>query len=202
MKSLTLYEVEDSLIAFAESAESGIDPAQEQEFRADLARALEAAVAKRDRVGEFIKHLEAQAEFAAAEAKRLLERKQRFERAAERMRDYVGWTIQNVLGQDEQGRWRRLEGRTTTFSLRKLPDVLRVNDEASIPLEFKTLLIEVPAAAWKQHLTACAARDMLLNAVIRVEVKLDRRELLARLKEGAEVPGADIRPGDFGLAMR
>jgi hypothetical protein len=200
-ESLSLYRLEDDLAALVETAEGGIDPAREEEFRVDLARALQAAMEKRDRVGEFIRYLENQAKFAGEESKRLAERKAIFERAVERLKMYIKWTIQQI-GADEQGRWRKLEGRTVTFSLRKLPDILQVDDEAAIPAEFKTLVITVPAAAWEQHLAACAAREALLAAVIHTEVKLDRRELLARLKEGAELPGVDIRLGDFGLAMR
>jgi hypothetical protein len=200
-KSLTLYSLEDDLAALVETAEGGIDPTHEEQYRADLARALQAAVEKRDRVGQFIKYLEAQARFANEEAKRLTERKQLFERAADRTKAYVKWTIQQI-GQDEQGRWRKLEGNTTTFSLHKLPDILQVNDEAAIPAEFKTLVITVPAVAWERHLAACAARDALLAAINGIEIKLDRRRLLAALKDGTELPGADIRPGDFGLAMR
>jgi hypothetical protein len=200
-ESLTLYRLEDDLAALVETGEGGIDPEREEEFREDLARALQAAVDKRDRVGQFIRYLDDQARFAGEEAKRLAERKALFERAADRMKAYVKWTIQQV-GQDEQGHWRRLEGRTVTFCLRKLPDVLQIDDEAAIPAEFKTLVITVPAAAWEQHLAACAARDALLAAVIHTEAKVDRRGLLARLKEGEELPGADIRLGDFGLTMR
>jgi hypothetical protein len=159
-------------------------------------------VDKRDRVGQFIRYLEDQAQFADEEAKRLTERKQLFERAAERMRAYVKYTIQNLMGQDEQGKWRKLEGRTVTFNLRKLPDILQVDDEAAIPAEFKTLVITVPAVAWQRHLEACCDRAGILAAIIHTEVKLDRRELLALLKEGVEVPGADIRLGDYGLVMK
>jgi hypothetical protein len=196
----TLYELEDHLSALLESGDGGIAPELEGQYRADLAQALQKAVDKRDRVAQFIRHLEDVARFAAEEAKRLTERKQLFEHAAQRMRAYVKWTIES-MGLDEQGKWKKLEGRSTTFTLRKLPDILQVDDEAAIPAEFKSLLIEVPAAAWERHIAACVDKG-ILDAIIRTEVKLDRRGLLARLKEGAELPGADIRLGDYGLAMR
>jgi hypothetical protein len=200
-ESLSLYRIEDDLAALMETGAGGISPEFEQEYRSDLAQALQKAVDKRDRVGQFIRYLEDQASFAAAEAHRLTERKQLFERAAERMRAYVKWTIES-MGQDEQGKWRKLEGRTTTFSLRKLPDILQVDDERAVPADYKTLVITVPAAAWQRHLEACGDRDAILAAIVHTESKLDRRELLARLKEGAELPGADIRLGDYGLSMR
>jgi hypothetical protein len=197
-----VYRIEDDLTALVETGKGGIPPELEQQYRADLAQALQKAVDKRDRVGQFIRYLEDQAVFAGEEAKRLTERKQLFERAAERMRAYVKYTIENVIGRDEQGKWRKLEGRTVTFSLRKLPDILQVDDEAAIPAEYKTLVITVPAATWQRHLETCGDRDGILAAIIHTEVKLDRRGLLARLKEGVELPGVDIRLGDYGLAMR
>jgi hypothetical protein len=198
---ITLYQIEDTLAALLETGDGGIAPELEMQYQQDLAQTLQKAVDKRDRVGQFIRHLEAQGQFAGEEAKRLAERKHMFERAAERLRTYVKWTIES-MGQDEQGKWRKLEGRTVTFSLRKLPDILQVDDELTIPAEYKTLVITVPAAAWQRHLEACSDRDVILAAITATEVKLDRRRLLARLKEGAELPGADIRLGDYGLAMR
>jgi hypothetical protein len=198
---LSLYYLEDDLQALVETGEGGIATELEEQYRADLAQALQKALDKRDRVGQFIRYLEDQAQFAGEEAKRLTERKQRFERAAERMRAYVKWTIEN-MGQDDQGKWRKLEGRTVTFSLRKLPDILQVDDEKAIPAEYKTLVITVPAEAWQRHLEASGDQARILAAIISMEVKLDRRGLLVRLKEGVELPGVDIRLGDYGLAMR
>jgi hypothetical protein len=172
-ESLSLYRIEDDLAALLETGSGGISPEFEQEYRSDLAQALQKAVDKRDRVGQFIRYLEDQARFAAEEAKRLTERKQFFERAAERMRAYVKWTIES-MGLDEQGKWRKLEGRSTTFVLRKLPDILQV-DDAAIPADYKTLVITVPAAAWQRHLEACSDRAEIFAAITATEVKLDRR---------------------------
>jgi hypothetical protein len=198
---LTLYRIEDDLAALVETGEGGISPELENGYRAELSRALQAAVEKRDRVGQFIRFLEDQARFAADEAKRLAERKALFERAAERLRDYVKWTIQQK-GTDEQGKWPKLEGRTVTFSLRKLPDTLQVYDEPLIPPEYKTLVITIPATAWQRHLEMCSDRAGILAAITHTEVKLDRRGLLAALKHGTELRGADIQLGEYGLTMR
>jgi hypothetical protein len=147
---LSLYALESDLGALLESAET-VTPEQEQQYRAELAEALQRTVEKRDRVAQFLAHCESQAELAKAEIKRLQDRRQFFERAAERMRSRVAWIIEQ-MGADEQGRWRRLEGKTATLSLRKLPDVLQVDDESVIPSEYKNLLIELPAAAWERHI--------------------------------------------------
>jgi hypothetical protein len=193
-ESLSLYRYEDDLAALVETGEGGVPAELEEQYRDALAQALERTVAKRDRVGEFIRHLEDQARFAGEESKRLAQRKQLFERAADRMRDYVRWTLETI-GQ------RKLEGRTVTFSLRKMPDVLQVNDEASVPPAYKTLVIEVPADAWSRHIESCGDRG-ILDAIVRAESKLDRRALLAALKNGAALPGVAIRSGDNGVVVR
>jgi hypothetical protein len=196
---LSLYALESDLGALLECAET-VTPEQEAQYRAELAEALQKTTEKRDRVAQFLAHCESQAELAKAEIKRLQDRRQFFERAAERMKSYVSWIIRE-MGPDEKGAWRKLEGKTATLSLRKMPDVLQVDDEASIPPKFKTLVIEVPAAAWERHIEQCGDKS-ILDAVLRTEVKLDRRGLLAALKEGTDVPGADIRLGDYGLSLR
>jgi hypothetical protein len=199
-ESLSLYRLEDDLAVLVETGEAGVPPEIEAQYRRELSEALARSVEKRDRVGQFIHFIKDQAEFAAEEIKRLTERKRLLERAEERVRAYVRWTIES-LGQDEQGKFRRLEGKTVTFSLRKLADTLLIDDEAAIPAVYKTLLIEVPATAWERHFAVCADKG-ILAAITRTEVKIDRRGLLAHLKEGAEVPGADIRLGEFGLQLR
>jgi hypothetical protein len=62
-----------------------------------------------------------------------------------------------VIGHDKHSEWRNLKGRLVTFSLRKLPDTLHVDDEEAIPAEYKTLVITVLAAASQQHVEAWPA---------------------------------------------
>src|SRR4030095_9022596 len=111
----SLYVIEDQLAALIETAEL-VSPEQEQEFRAEFQAALAAAVEKRDRVGQLLAHLEQQIDFAKFEIDRLRQRKAAFERALARLEDYVIGTIEN-LGTDSKGKYRTLEGKSTTFSL-------------------------------------------------------------------------------------
>src|SRR4051794_36420128 len=145
-----LYTIEVYLAALIETAEL-VPPDQEQEFRAELQSALMTAVEKRDRVGQFMAHLEQQIEFANHEIDRLKQRKLTFERALARLETYVIETIER-LGKDDKGKHRPLEGRTTTFSLRLCPPSVDVNDEPAVPPDFKTVLLKVPALIWEQFL--------------------------------------------------
>ena len=60
-------------------------------------------------------------------------------------------TIEN-LGTDSNGKYRRLEGKTTTFSLRACPPSVEVADESAIPSEYKVLLLKLPAVVWEELL--------------------------------------------------
>lgn len=196
---LTLYVVENDLASLADTEEGGIPAELEEQFRRELAETLQKAVEKRDKVAAFIRHLEDQAAFAGAESKRLAERKHMFERAADRVRNYVRWVIEQ-MGQDERGAWRKLQGRSSTLSLRKCPDAVEITDEAAVPAAYKRLLIELPAEVWEQHLERCGDRS-IVDAVGRVEVHLDKRRLLEALRVGP-VPGAGLRPIDYTLQVR
>ena len=90
-----LYLIEDQLAALIETAEL-VSPEQEQEFRLEFQAALTAAVEKRDRVGQFLAHLEQQIDFARFEIDRLRQRKAAFERALAQVEEYVIQTIENL----------------------------------------------------------------------------------------------------------
>jgi Siphovirus Gp157 len=190
-----LYVIEDQLAALVETAEL-VSPEQEQEFRAEFQTALTAAVEKRDRVGQFLAHLEQQIDFAKFEIDRLRQRKATCERALARLEDYVIGTIEN-LGTDGKGKYRRLEGKTTTFSLRACPPSVEVTDESTIPAEYKVLMLKLPAVTWEQLLDSLEIeqRAAVLGQVKSPEVSVDKRSIKVALDGGAEVPGA-------GLAIR
>jgi Siphovirus Gp157 len=113
---------------------------------------------------------------------------------------YVIETIEN-LGTYAKGRYRTLEGNTTTFSLRTCPPSVEVNDEAAVPAEFKTLLLKVPAVAWEELLDALDVdqRAAIVCQVKTPEVALDKRSIKAAIDNGARVAGADLVIGRHSL---
>jgi Siphovirus Gp157 len=194
-----LYLIEDHLAALIETAEL-VSPEQEEEFRAEFQAALIAAVDKRDRTGQFLAHLEQQIDFARFEIDRLRQRKAACERALARLETYVVETIEN-LGTDSKGKYRKLEGKTTTFSLRACPPSVEATDASAIPAEYKTLTLKLPAVTWEQLLDGL---DIEQRAVVRSRVKspevsLDKRSIKAAIDGGADVPGAGLVTGRHSL---
>ena len=194
-----LYVIEDHLAALIETAEL-VSPEQEQEFRAEFRAALTAAVEKRDRVGQFLGHLEQQIGFAKFEIDRLKHRKASCERALERLESYVVETIEN-LGTDSKGKYPRLEGKTTTFSVRACPPSVEATDEAAIPSEYKALTLKIPAVMWEQLLDGLEIeqRAAVLRQVRSPEVSADKRSIKAAIDGGANVPGAGLVTGRHTL---
>ena len=194
-----LYAIEDTLAALIETAEL-VSPEQEREFRTEFQTALNAAVDKRDKVGQFLTHLERQIDFARFEIDRLRQRKAASERALARLEEYVIETIEN-LGTDGKGRYRTLEGKTTTFSLRGCPPSVEVADESAIPAEYKTLTLKLPAVTWEQLLDGLdiEQRAAVLGQVKNPEVGVDKRSIKAAFDGGTDVPGAGLVSGRHAL---
>jgi hypothetical protein len=151
-------------------------------------------------VGQFLAHLEQQIDFARFEINRLRQRKATCERALARLENYVIETIEQ-LGTDSKGKYRRLEGRTTTFSLRACPTSVEVTDETVIPSEYKMLLLKLPAVAWEQLLDGLEIeqRSAVLGQVRSPEVTVDKRFIKAAIDGGADVPGAGLAVGRHSL---
>src|SRR5579872_1949606 len=160
----TLYEIEDQLVFLLETLE-GLSP-EEDEIRAELeeliTRAVRMEIQKVDGISHMLAHFESQAQLAADESKRLQTRKKAFERSGERLELYV----RNVM--DLAG-VKKLEGQTTTLSLRIAPASVLITNFEAVPAEYKE---------------------------IRAEVVINKDAVKKALKGGFEVPGADLSKGN------
>jgi len=192
-KTLTLFQIEESLVLLAESAEEeGLTP----EIEGALAAYLEGAVEKRDRVAEFIHFCEAMAELAKAEVKRLQARQKHFEAAAERVSSMVLRFLE-WLGAE------KLEGRTNTLKKRKCPPSVNVTDEQKIPAEYKRVTVTLPLPQWQRLLAGTPedARNAVLAGVRKQEITLDLEAIKQALNLGQAVEGADRALNRFKLQV-
>ena len=194
-----LYVIEEHLAALIDTADL-VTPAEEQNFREEFERALTRAVEKRDRVGEFMAHLEDQIAFATQEIERLRIRKNTYQRAFERIEEYVTHTIR-TLGRDAKGKFRKLEGKTITFSLANCPPSVEVTDESLVPVLYKFLTLKLSAASWAKVLELLDPdqRAALSREARCQEVTVDKRLVKAAITGGSDVPGADLVTGKTWL---
>jgi len=200
-QNLGLYDLEDHLAALLDSEET-VPPELEVEYDLALREAVIATVAKRDRVGEFMSYLESQTALAAAEIKRLQDRKALFERTSARMEGYVTRVIESLgteTGKDGKERYKKLEGNTTTLSLRGCDKRAEVTNEEAVPTKYKRVTVTLPAETWE---LLCDSIDLDLRAQVLGEVTSPRVEVStslvkADLKAGIEVPGAELAGGYY-----
>ena len=195
----SIFEIEQYLAAMVETADL-VPPEQEQEFLAEFRHTLSTAIEQRDRVGQYMAHLETQAAFAKAEIERLRQSKLIYERSLERVEQYVLSTIES-LGKDTKGNRRKLEGNTVTFSARACPPSVEITDEAAVPVEFKTLTIRLLASTWERLLDSLGIdqRTEIFSQVKRAEYEVSKSAIKAALDSRTPVPGATITIGKLSL---
>jgi len=199
---LTLYAIEEQLTAMADTAEL-VPVDQEQAFLEEFRAALTAAVDKRDRVGQFLSHLEQQAGFAKAEIARLQERKVFFERAVEKMEGYVIHVIESI-GPDAKRKYAKLEGHTVTFSIKDCPPSVEIQDETAVPSDYKAVTITMPALKWEAFLDSLdlEQRAAVLDSVEKPKVAVSKTAIKKAMGDGAQVPGADLIVGQKTLVRK
>lgn len=127
--SQSLVEIHDHLSALFESLEGLEDEALKAECEADIYRWIEAETVKVDGIAGYLARCEAEQQFAAAEAKRLADRKRTWERRQERLEQYV----QRVM---EASGKSKLDGKHNTLALKKCPPSVEVLDQAIVPQEY------------------------------------------------------------------
>jgi phage host-nuclease inhibitor protein Gam len=166
----TLYEIEYELLYLLDSLE-GLAPEDDEmslELDAAITRAVRAEIEKVDGISHMLAHFESQAELAAAESKRLQSRKKAFERSGERLELYVRRAME-IAGA------KKLEGQTTTLSLRIAPPSVLISNFEAVPAQYKE---------------------------IRTEVVINKDAVKKALRSGREVPGAELCDRNLYLVRR
>lgn len=203
-RKLSLYEIEENLLALADSVET-VAPEQEAEFIAEFHAAMEAAKDKRDRVHYFLDHCETMAEAAKREAARLSERAKRFTAAKERVEKMVVPLIE-MKGFDKKGKpVGKLEGTAVTFTLARKPRSLEIVNEAEVPDRYKNVTIEMRKDHFEVLMGALdmpslATLEPLIQAkkvtVSASDVKKDLDD------EGNGVPGAKLSTVQYRVVRK
>jgi hypothetical protein len=195
---MTLWDIEDDLQALLNSVDTA-SPEQERELQAAIADAMRTAVAKRERVYRWIAHCRAMEAAAKAEIERLRQRMAAFERARERVEEYVVEII-DAIGPDEKGKYPKLQAETATFSVARNPGHVEITDENLVPDAFKRATVTLPLAAW---LALSRLAGTVADPVeAKVSIGLDRSAVKVAIQSGADIPGATLAIGDLRLVVK
>jgi hypothetical protein len=168
----------------------------------EIGRALRLAKEKRDAVVAFLRHCEAQQKFADQEIERIRGRRDRIARLQAELEEYVIRVIDQCVVSDRRG-VKRLEGNFSCMRIQKNPDSVVITDEKALPLAWKDAVLTIPAYVWEALLQRL---DMDERAVFEAKVKKcefkpDKRALASEMKNGEQIPGADLKFGDLRLVI-
>jgi Siphovirus Gp157 len=180
-------ELDDILEQIEEQVETEGEPSEEllSRFREFCAAHGE----KVDRIGRFVRMMEAREQYCRAEAARLGERARSTAAKVDRTKSMVLFYLMSR-------ELRKVEGREFTLRIQKnSQDSVKISDELLLPISYRTIAVRVGGVLWEtivSHLPeglvtaleACVHEttpdaDAIKDAVMRNEV----------------VPGADIRRG-------
>ena len=126
----SLVSITDHLEALFNSVEMTEEGSEERaQIEREIEAYIEAEVRKVDSVAGYIAHCESQQDFAAAEMKRLQERKASWARKQEKLEQYIRRAM--LLAGRE-----KLEGRTNTLILKSCPPSVEVTDQSLVPEEY------------------------------------------------------------------
>lgn len=195
--AISLYQIEDDLAALVDTAEGGIDPAQEAAFLEQFSATLQQAKDKRDACARFFAHCEAMEQQADAEIARLTALKQSFVKARERLAGYVVTVIKS-LGKDDKDKFRKLEGNICKLSIQANPNPksVLITDGMLVPRHHQKLTIKVDGATFDTLINSAELEAVLkFMEIAKTQVEYDLRAIKAEIENNSEVLGATLTGG-------
>ena len=201
-KTCTLYELEDNLQGLADCMSSADELAAREVILDEIGQALRRTKEKRDAVVAFLHHCKQQEQFATDEIARISKRKEFMEQVRTQLECYVVQVIDRFAAPDRRG-IKRLDGNFSGMRIQKNPESVVITDLAALPLAWKDVILTLPAYAWEALLQRLhqEERSVFEQHVKKCEFKPDKRAIGNELKNGAEIPGADLKFGDLRLVI-
>lgn len=165
MSDLTLYELEEGLVATAQYV-AEMEAGGNEEDLAEALQSLEAyikeSVIKRDNCGRYLMSLDATADAIDSQIAWLQEKQKKIEKRREAFAKHMLFVMSRIGV-------KTLEGKVFSFKARQNPVKVIIDDEAKVPTWYKTLDEPKPP-----------------------ELKPDKKQIREAIEKGEEVPGAHL----------
>ena len=202
--ALTLYDLESELTALLDTEPMVEDKEARLEILDDIAKAGEAAVAKRDNVIRFLRFLDLQQGNIDTEIARLKALKDSYAKGQKRVEAYVVSVIEQFVAEPKRG-GKKLEGSIGVLSLRKNPDSVEIPEPAAVPEEFKDAVLRMPGTAYQEfidHLEGQGRGDLVKLLASNREHRPRKDQVKQALKTGRDIAGCDLIYGQNRLVIR
>ena len=200
--SCTLYELEDNLQALVNSIDFAEEPSARESILEEIGEAMRRAAEKRDAVVQFLRHCEIQQKFADAEIERIQKRKASIARLQQELESHLIPVVERYAKPDRRG-IQRLEGNVSSLRIQKNPESVLITDLGVLPLAFKQAVLSMPAHVWEALLQRLGLEERKIweGRVDKIVFKPDKKAIAAELKRGTEIPGADLKFGEWRLVI-
>jgi ElaB/YqjD/DUF883 family membrane-anchored ribosome-binding protein len=187
----SLFEIDaelDSLLdEIEEQTAQGGEPAEE--LAARFRQFCSAHGEKVDRVGRFLRRMEAREQFCRAEAARLSDRARSAAGKVERTKNMVLYYLMSR-------ELKSIEGREFTLRAQKnSQDSVRITNEAALPVSFRKIDVRIGGVLWETVLANLPEElGKMLESTVE-ESRPDADSIKAAIQREEEVPGAELRRG-------
>lgn len=190
-ESNSLFEIDTELDGLLEKIEEQVESEGQasEELVARFQQFCAAHGEKVDRIGRFVRMMEAREEFCRTEAARLSDRAQAAGGKVERTKNMV---LHYLMSRD----LKKLEGAEFTMRIQKNgQDSVRITDEAALPKCYFRIEARIAAIVWETVLSLLPEElAKALESSVQ-ERRPDNDAIKAALVRNGVVPGAEVRRG-------
>jgi len=188
----SLFEIDRELDTLLDEIEEEIDGRGEAsaELMERFQQFCEAHSEKADRIGRFLRMMEARVQYCRSEAFRLQERA----RSSERKATQTKYMVMYYLKSHEL---RKIEGREFTLRIQKnSQDSVRFTDESQVPMHYRMVAARLDGALWERVIES-VPEDLRRLLVASIQDASPSNEAIKEaVQNQIAVPGAEVYRGD------
>lgn len=188
----SLFEIDCDLDLLLDQIEEEIENRGEAsaELIGRFQQFCEAHGEKADRIGRFLRMMEARVQYCRSEASRLQERARSSERKATQTKYMVMYYLKS---RD----LRKIEGREFTLRIQKnSQDSVRFSDESLVPIRYRTVAARLDGALW-ERLIENVAEELKRPLLASIQEAAPSNETIKNaVQNQIAVPGAEVYRGD------
>jgi hypothetical protein len=187
-----LFEIDRELDTLLDEIEEEIESRGEAsaELVDRFQQFCEAHGEKADRIGRFLRMMEARVQYCRGEASRLQERARSSERKATQTKYMVMYYLKS---RD----LKKIEGREFTLRIQKnSQDSVRFVDETLIPMRYRTVASRLDGALWERLIESVSEEFKRLLVASIQEAGPSNEAIKNAVQNQIAVPGAEVYRGD------
>jgi len=188
----SLFEIDRELDALLDEIEEEIESRGEasSELLDRFQLFCEAHGEKADRIGRFLRMMEARVQYCRSEASRLQERA----RSSERKATQTKYMVMYYLKSHEL---RKIEGREFTLRIQKnSQDSVRFPDETQVPMRYRMVAARIDGSLW-ESLIESLPEELSRPLKASIQDATPSNEAIKRaIQNQIAVPGAEVFRGD------